>query len=123
MSLPTVAIVEDQPEVAEMLAEMMRLSGFETVIVPSSLPAIELITRQHPALVILDVMMPDVSGLEVLRSIRRDPALDGTPVIIVSAMSLSSDIKTGLAAGASAYLTKPVDYFDLKRIAQNLIAG
>jgi CheY-like chemotaxis protein len=59
--------------------------------------------------VLLDIMMPDVPGLEVLRYMRREPILQKTPVVIVSAKTLPADIRTGLEAGATAYLTKPVD--------------
>jgi CheY-like chemotaxis protein len=60
-------------------------------------------------------MMPDISGLEVLRFMRRDPKLKSTPVIVVSARSMPSDIREGLEAGATIYLTKPVGYLDLKK--------
>jgi CheY-like chemotaxis protein len=66
-------------------------------------------------------MMPDVSGLEVLRYIHRDPRLSHIPVIIVSAKGLPSDIKTGLDAGASFYLTKPVSFADLKRALEEAV--
>jgi len=67
------------------------------------------------------VMMPDVSGLEVLRFMRREPELAEIPVIVVSAKSLPSDIKTGLDAGASLYLTKPVGFLDLKEAVDRVL--
>jgi CheY-like chemotaxis protein len=78
------------------------------------LRAIDLIAEKQPSLVLLDMTMPDVSGLEVLRHIHRDPRLARIPVIVVSAKSLPSDIRKGLDAGASYYLTKPVSFVDLK---------
>jgi CheY-like chemotaxis protein len=66
-------------------------------------------------------MMPDLSGLEVLRFLRRDPDLQRIPVIVVSAKSLPSDIRNGLEAGATEYLTKPVAYLDLKEAVENAI--
>jgi CheY-like chemotaxis protein len=110
----TVLIVEDEPDAAEMFAEMMRVSGFRVVKSYSSGPAIQLISAEMPDVVILDVMMPDISGLEVLRYIRQEPKLAKIPVIVVSAKSMPSDIKIGLDAGASIYLTKPVGFLDLK---------
>ncbi len=110
----TVLIVEDEPDAAEMFAEMMRVSGFRVVKSHSSGPAINLMSSEMPDVVILDVMMPDVSGLEVLRFMRQEPKLAKIPVIVVSAKSMPSDIKTGLDAGASIYLTKPVGFLDLK---------
>jgi CheY-like chemotaxis protein len=114
----TVMIVEDEADAAELFAEMMRLSGYRVLKLFSSTPAMASIAREKPDVVILDVMMPDVSGLEVLRFMRRDPALARIPVIVVSAKSLPSDVKNGLEAGASQYLTKPVGFLDLKQAVE-----
>jgi DNA-binding response OmpR family regulator len=113
--LKTVIVVEDEPDAAELFAEMMRVSGFRVFKTYSSTPAISLIAKEQPDVVILDIMMPDISGLEVLRFMRRDPKLKDIPVIVVSARSMPSDIKEGLEAGATIYLTKPVGYLDLKK--------
>lgn len=117
----TVMIVEDEPDAAELFAEMMRLSGYRVLKLFSSAPAMASIALEKPDVVILDVMMPDVSGLEVLRFMRRDPALARIPVIVVSAKSLPSDVKRGLEAGASQYLTKPVGYLDLKQAVERVM--
>ena len=66
-------------------------------------------------------MMPDLSGLEVMAYIRQDERLKDVPVIIVSAKSLPTDIKIGLEAGATVYLTKPVAYLDLKDAVERAI--
>lgn len=116
----TVLVVEDEPDAAELFAEMMRVNGFRVVKMFSSTPAISMIIQEKPDVVILDVMMPDVSGLEVLRYMHRDPDLMHIPVIVVSAKSMPSDIKNGMEAGASVYLTKPVGYLDLKQAVERL---
>ncbi len=113
--MKTVVVVEDEPDTAEMFAEMVRLVGCEVVKSYGGVRAIDLIAEKKPAVVLLDLMMPDLSGLEVLRYMRRDPRLENIPVIIVSAKGLPSDIKSGLDAGANFYLTKPVAFADLKR--------
>jgi CheY-like chemotaxis protein len=117
----TVIVVEDEPDAAELFAEMMRVSGYRVLKTYSSTPAISLIGKEHPDVVILDIMMPDISGLEVLRFMRRDPKLKSTPVIVVSARSMPSDIKEGLEAGATIYLTKPVGYLDLKKSVDRVL--
>jgi len=114
----TVMIIEDETDAAEMFAEMMRVNGFRVIKMFSSAPAISLIAQEKPDLIILDVMMPDISGLEVVRYMRRDPSLEKIPVIIVSAKSMPNDIKTGLEAGASMYLTKPVGFLELKQAVE-----
>ncbi len=117
----TVIVVEDEPDAAEMFAEMMRVSGYQVIKIFSSTPAIGIIAAEKPDVVILDVMMPDVSGLEVLRFMRREPELKNIPVILVSAKSMPSDIKTGMEAGASLYLPKPVGFLELREAVEKLI--
>ena len=119
----TVIVVEDEPDAAELFAEMMRVSGYRVLKTYSSTPAISMIAQEQPDVVILDIMMPDVSGLEVLRFMRREQELMDTPVIVVSAKSLPSDIKEGLEAGATLYLTKPVGYLDLKKAVEQVMQG
>ncbi len=80
-----------------------------------------LIDQERPDIVILDVMMPDVSGLEVLTYMRSIPKLASIPVVVISAKAAPADIQAGLAAGATAYLTKPVSYTDLKAAVDRLL--
>jgi len=117
----TVIVVEDEPDAAEMFAEMMRLSNYKVLKTYSSTPAITMIANEKPDVVILDMMMPDISGLEVLRFMRREPELRFIPVIIVSAKSTPSDINSGLEAGAAAYLTKPVGFQELKQAVDRVV--
>jgi CheY-like chemotaxis protein len=104
-----------------MFAEMMRLVGYRVQKIYGGARAIALISEMHPAAVVLDVMMPDLSGLEVLRFLQRDPRLANIPVIIVSAKSLPSDVREGLDAGATSYLTKPVSFVDLKQAVEQAV--
>lgn len=117
----TVMIIEDEADAAELFSEMMRLNGFRVIKMFSSAPAIPIITQEKPDVILLDVMMPDISGLEVLRYIRREPELSAIPVIILSAKSMPSDIRIGIEAGASMYLTKPVGFQDLKNAVQKVL--
>ena len=110
----TVMIIEDEADAAELFSEMMRINGFRVIKMFSSAPAIPIISQEKPDVILLDVMMPDISGLEVLRYIRREPDL--------SAKSMPSDIKTGIEAGASLYLTKPVGFQDLKNAVELVLS-
>lgn len=114
-------IIEDEPDAAELFGEMMRLNGFRVIKMFSSTPAIPMIAQEKPDVVLLDIMMPDISGLEVLRFMQREPDLAKIPVIVVSAKSMPSDIKNGLDAGASMYLTKPVGFQDLKNAVEKVL--
>ena len=119
----TVMIIEDEPDAAELFAEMMRVGGFRVLKTFSSTPAIPMIARERPDVIILDVMLPDISGLEVLRFIRREPDLVDIPVIVVSAKAMPADIQSGLEAGASIYLTKPVGFHELKGAVDRVMEG
>ena len=116
----SVMIIEDEPDAAELFAEMMRLNGYRVLKSYSGSPAMALIAQQRPDVIILDLMMPEVSGLDVLRMLRRDPSLASIPVVIVSAKATADDIRIGMEAGASIYLTKPVAYIDLKNAVDSL---
>ena len=118
-----VMIVEDEPDAAELFAEMMRLNGYRVIKSYSSLPALGLIKQEKPDLILLDIMLPEISGLEILRSMRSNPDLASIPVVVVSARATPTDIQNGLAAGASTYLTKPVSYMDLINAVDGLIQG
>ena len=117
----TIIVVEDDQDAAEMFEEMMRINGFRVLKASGCSQAMTMINKEQPAAIILDIMMPDISGLEVLRCMREDPKMVKIPVIVVSAKGLPNDIKVGLEAGASVYLTKPVGYMDLKQAIEKVL--
>jgi DNA-binding response OmpR family regulator len=120
-SQKTVMIIEDEADTAEMFAEMMRMSGYRVVISSGGLKAFSVILQEDPDVLMLDVMMPDLSGLEILHFLRNDPFLGKIPVVIVSAKALPSDIRLGLEAGASVYLTKPVSFQELRKVIDEVL--
>ena len=119
----TVLIIEDEADAADLFAEMMRVSGFRVLKTSSSAPAISMMTAEKPDVVVLDIMMPDISGLDILRQMRADPDLANIPVVVVSAKGMPADIKTGMEAGASTYLTKPVGFLELKEAVERALGS
>jgi CheY-like chemotaxis protein len=119
----TVLIIEDEEDAAELFAEMMRVSGFRVLKTSNSAPALAMMAAEKPDVLILDIMMPEISGLDILRQMRRDPELADIPVVVVSAKSMPADIKNGMEAGASTYLTKPVGFLDLKEAVDRALAS
>jgi len=119
----TVLIIEDEEDAAELFAEMMRVSGFRVLKTSSSAPAIGMMSAEKPDVVLLDIMMPEISGLDILRQMRRDPALVNIPVVVVTAKSMPADIKNGMEAGAFTYLTKPVGFMDLKEAVERAMGS
>ena len=121
MTNKTVLILEAEGDAAELFAEMMRVSGFRVLKVSNSAPAIDLISSEKPDLIILDIMMPGISGLDILHHMHHDPALTNIPVVVVSAKGTPADIKRGMEAGAKIYLTKPVGFLELKEAVTRAI--
>lgn len=123
MNEKTILIIEDEEDAAELFAEMMRVSGFRVLKTFSSAPAMQMMINEQPDIIILDIMLPEKSGLDILREMQGDPAVARIPVIIVSAKSLPADVKLGMEAGAFTYLTKPVGFFELKEAVLNALGG
>ena len=116
-------IIEDEEDAAELFAEMMRVSGYRVVKTSKSAPAIEMMTTEKPDVILLDIMMPEISGLDILRQMRSDPLLENIPVVVVTAKGMPADIKNGMEAGASTYLTKPVGFLDLKEAVERALGS
>jgi CheY-like chemotaxis protein len=117
-----ILIVEDNPETADVLEASLQLEGYRTVKIHAVGQAIQALLRESPDLVLLDVMMPDVSGLEFLRYLRRDPRFDRVPIMIVSARAQPEDIERGLEAGATAYLPKPFTQEELMQAVAKVLS-
>lgn len=116
-----ILIVDDEPTTASMLGMLLEAEGFQTVVVHGAKKAIQAIKEEKPALVILDVMMPEVSGIELCRFIRQEPDIKDLPVVMISAKSQPKDMEAGIDAGATVYLTKPVSKDELvKGVLQGL---
>ena len=120
--LRKIVIIEDEPDTAEMYAEMMRICGYQVDIFFGGKSAVNKIAEQKPAAVVLDIMMPDFSGLDVLNVMKADRNLSDIPVVIVSAKTLPAEIQQGINAGADEYLTKPVAFTDLKQAIENVVS-
>ena len=106
---PTVLVVDDEHDTAELIRDTLRSEGLRTQVAHDGRQALELIARKRPDLVILDIMMPEMSGFEVLEALARDQATSTIPVLVLTARGNESDVRRGLALGAKRYLSKPFD--------------
>lgn len=116
-----VLIVDDEPVTAEALANMISLLGHETQVALSPRTAIQSMQRKAPNLILLDLNMPGVDGLEVCRYIKRDPSASATPVIFITAEDDPTVIEKAKEAGASGYMVKPVDFEALETVLAQAI--
>ncbi|HEY8655036.1 MAG TPA: response regulator [Dermatophilaceae bacterium] len=122
MTEPTktrILVAEDDSDILELVVFLLTEAGFDTVAVDDGLAALAAIEADPPRLAILDIQMPGMSGIEVLRRIRASATIGDLEVILLSAHALDSDVDTGFAAGANDYVTKP---FTSQELLQHVTA-
>ena len=106
-----ILIVEDEPKLASLLSDYLNNSGYTTELISNGLKVIPAIREQIPSLVLLDVMLPGKSGLEICRTLRENGI--STPILFLTARGEISDKVIGLKLGGDDYLTKPFDMLEL----------
>ncbi len=108
-----VLVVDDDPDIVQFVRMNLELEGFEAETAENGRVALDMAKARPPDLVLLDVMMPEMDGLTVLRRLRSSPATANIPVIILTAKALAEDRVKGLDLGADDYITKPFDLDEL----------
>jgi DNA-binding response OmpR family regulator len=112
-----VLIVDDEPNIVMALDYSLQKQGFEVLIARDGQEALDTVKTSIPDVIVLDVMMPRVDGLEVLRQLKSKPETQAIKVLILSAKNKASDIQKGLDAGANEYLKKP---FSTKKLIEKI---
>jgi adenylate cyclase len=107
---PLILVVDDVPDNVDILQMRLEAQGYEVVTAADGVEALEKIRALLPDLVLLDVMMPKLDGIETVKRLKADPSLPFIPVILVTAKADASDVIAGLESGGDDYLTKPVDH-------------
>ncbi len=107
MAKSHVLIVEDEPEIAELIRFHLERDGMDARAVHSGRHALEMVKRDPPDLLVLDLMLPDVGGLEICRRLKQAPETRDIPVVMVTARGEESDVVAGLELGADDYVVKP----------------
>ena len=108
-----ILIADDEPNIVVSLEYLMKRAGYQVLVARDGQEALDLLRRERPALVLLDLMMPVKSGIEVCQELRADEALRGTKVLMLTAKGRDTDVQKGLGVGADAYMTKPFSTKDL----------
>ncbi|MDR9498686.1 MAG: response regulator [Hydrogenovibrio sp.] len=111
-----ILVVDDDPTARKVLRTQLVLSGYQVTTAGDGNSAIKAVTKQTPDLILLDIMMPDISGLAVCRQLREEFDANNLPIILVTAKNRSDDIIEGLKAGANDYLAKP--FYQMEMIAR-----
>ena len=104
---PKILVVDDEPEAVELIEFNLKQAGFDVIRAADGAEALKCARTQLPALVVLDLMLPEVDGLEVCKRLRRDDATAGIPILMLTARAAEVDRVVGLELGADDYVTKP----------------
>ena len=120
MTVQKILVVDDVERNVKLLADILRVKGYDVVTADSGVQALERVENERPDLVLLDVMMPGMSGYEVCQAIRANPAFGILPVVMVTALD-SSERVAGLQAGADDFLTKPINQPELLARVKSLL--
>jgi two-component system, OmpR family, phosphate regulon response regulator PhoB len=105
--MTTILLVEDDPDIRHLVAYKLRKSGLEVIAVADGRSALRAAGASRPDLVLLDIRMPEMSGIEVCRQLRAGPLTAAVPIILLTARSRPQDLEQGYAAGATDYIIKP----------------
>jgi DNA-binding response OmpR family regulator len=114
-------VADDDEDILQLLSFRLELAGYEIVQARTGTDALRLALELRPALAVLDVMMPGLTGYEVTRELRRNEETRAMPIILLTAKAQASDVAQGMAAGADDYVTKPFDAGDLKERVERLL--
>jgi DNA-binding response OmpR family regulator len=112
-----ILIADDEPNILISLEFLMKREGYEVLLARDGQEALDVLRREHPRLLLLDVMMPRKTGFEVCQEVRNDDDVRTTLILMLTAKGRETDVVKGLALGADAYMTKP---FSTRELVQKV---
>ena len=118
---PKILIVDDEPEAVELVEFNLKQAGFDVLTAADGAEALKKARTTLPSLVVLDLMLPEIDGLEVCKMLRRDPATSVIPIVMVTAKAAEIDRILGLELGADDYITKPFSPRELVLRVKNIL--
>ena len=121
MSAKTILYVEDNELNRKIVRDLLRRTSYRLIEAPDGESGISAAREQRPDLILMDIQLPKVSGIEATRTLRGEPATADTPIIAITSFALSGDEQRAKDAGASAYLAKPYSPFDLLTMIRKLV--
>lgn len=118
-----ILVVDDDPYILMSLEFLMKKNGYDVMVARNGNEALELVDKQLPQLVLLDIMMPDVDGYEICRHIKNSKKLKAIKVVFMSAKSREADIQKGYDLGAALYITKPFSTREMMKQINSLMSS
>jgi len=117
----SVLVVDDDPEIVAMLSTRLAARGYKVTTAGDGHKALEIAKREHPDVMLLDVMMPGKSGWEVARSLKQDPVTQGIKIVMVTAIGEQVNEITSPLYGADAYIDKPFEFQELEKAIEGVL--
>jgi DNA-binding response OmpR family regulator len=118
-----ILIADDEPNIVVSLEFLMKQSGYDVRVATNGEDALRVVGEFKPDLILLDVMMPHLSGYDVCQKVRENPAWAGVRIIMLSAKGRDVEVNKGMAVGADAYVTKPFSTKDLMATVREMLGG
>lgn len=107
MQAKKLLLIDDEPAIQILVRLVMEGDGWQVLVAGEGVPGLALAKEQHPDVILLDVALPDISGLEVCRQLKSDPCTSSIPVAMLTAMAQETDRRAAMTLGADDYVTKP----------------
>jgi PAS domain S-box-containing protein len=120
---PLILLAEDNEANITSICDFLQAKGYRIVVARDGVEAIEATRQEHPDLILMDIQMPKLDGLEATREIRQDPDIARVPIVALTALAMSGDRERCLAAGASEYMSKPITLRKLDETIQRLLSA
>lgn len=117
-----VLVIDDETIVGTILTYAFEAMGHETIVVDGGAAGIDIARAEHPDAIVLDLMMPETNGLDVLDSLRHDDATRSVPILVLTAVSTSREHERCVSGGADLVMTKPFDPRDVAEVVDSMMA-
>ena len=121
MSETPILVADDDPDILKLIERRLGMRGYEVATASNGAEALEAVAAATPEAIVLDWLMPTMSGVEVCAKLKADPETAAIPIVLLTAKAADSDIDEGARAGADGYLTKPFELYDLDTLLRRLI--
>ena len=122
MANKSILIVEDNPMNLKLIRDVLQIEGYETLEAESGETGVELSRERHPAVILMDVNLPQMDGREAMKILKADASTRQIPIIAVTSLAMKGDRERLLAAGFDGYISKPIDIKELPRLVESYVA-
>ena len=116
-----ILLVEDNPATMEVMQQELEVLGYDVAIAKDGAEGVEMASAELPDLIIMDILMPKMGGIEAVTQIRKNPKTQATPILAATAKALPEDKERCLASGCDDYIAKPFSYRELQAAIENLL--